>query len=89
MKVKTANIVEYRKKYTEKNKEKLYKKCICEVCGGSYSLVSKSGHMKTKNHIHIANKYKEYTDKINELEAKVEFLEFLTEGRQPLDEIKK
>ena len=43
------NRTEWNKKYYEKNKERLTNKIVCE-CGGKYSTINKSSHMKTKRH---------------------------------------
>lgn len=43
--------LQYYNEYLEKNKEKLKKDYICEICGGKYKYISKSHHIKTKKHI--------------------------------------
>lgn len=41
---------QYYNEYVEKNKEKLKKGYVCELCGGKYKYISKSHHVKTKKH---------------------------------------
>lgn len=43
--------LQYYNEYLEKNKEKLKKEYICEICGGKYKYISKAHHVKTKKHI--------------------------------------
>ena len=44
----------YQKEYYQANKEKLLdrlkQKTICNICGGSYSYVSKNRHMESEKH---------------------------------------
>jgi hypothetical protein len=40
----------YYKDYAEKNKEKLNKDYICEICGGKYKQPNKSNHVNTSKH---------------------------------------
>ncbi len=51
---KEFNNIEYQKKYYQKNKDKLLvklkEKSICELCGGSYSYVSKNRHLNSEKH---------------------------------------
>jgi hypothetical protein len=46
---------EHKKEYYKNHKEQLNKKIICEICGGKYTYVSKSKHLKTKKHISQIN----------------------------------
>jgi hypothetical protein len=51
---KEFNNVEYQKKYYQDNKEKLLEKLKqkskCDLCGGSYSYVSKNRHLQSVKH---------------------------------------
>ena len=40
--------IEYYQNFKNKHKEDINKKCICHICGGSYTYFNKSGHLKTK-----------------------------------------
>lgn len=40
----------YHESFIEKNKDKVNQKCICEICGGSYTYFNKSRHNKTQKH---------------------------------------
>ncbi len=48
-----SNIIDKKKQYMEKFLEThdMYKKIICEICGGSYTYKNKLNHSKTKKHI--------------------------------------
>lgn len=45
-----AYMSDYMKTYRENNKDKLYDKIRCEICGGIYMKTNKSHHFKTKTH---------------------------------------
>jgi hypothetical protein len=51
---KEFNNIEYQKEYYKKNKDKLLtklkEKTKCELCGGSYSYVSKNRHNNSEKH---------------------------------------
>ena len=62
---------EYKRKYYEKNKEKLIEKVKCELCGGEYQKSSKSKHENTRRHneLLLVKKKDEEIDKLkNELQ---------------------
>jgi hypothetical protein len=40
--------IDYYQNFKNKHKEDINKKCVCHICGGSYSYFNKSGHLKTK-----------------------------------------
>jgi hypothetical protein len=46
----------YNKTFSETNSEKIKKKCICQVCMGSYTYFNKSKHNKSKRHLLFLNK---------------------------------
>jgi hypothetical protein len=52
---KVFNNIEYQKEYYKKNKDniltKLKEKTKCDICGGSYSYVSKNRHNNTNKHM--------------------------------------
>ncbi len=41
----------YNTTYYEKNKEKLNKSVECPICKGTYCILSKSTHLKSKRHL--------------------------------------
>ena len=41
---------QYFKEYVEKNKDKLNKDLVCDICAGKYKYVNKANHDKTKKH---------------------------------------
>lgn len=45
--------LQYYYDYIEKNKEKLKKNYICDICGGKYKYISKAHHIKTKKHVNM------------------------------------
>jgi hypothetical protein len=47
---------QYNKNFLEKNKDKINKKIICDICCGSYSYYNKSKHLKSVKHINLLNK---------------------------------
>lgn len=49
-----------QREYYYKNKEDMTKTVVCDVCGGRYSKISKSIHMKTKKHNHVGKENQEY-----------------------------
>lgn len=51
--IKKQEKIKYYNDYFEKNKEKLKKDCICDVCGGKYKYMAKAHHIKTKKHVAI------------------------------------
>lgn len=55
MKTKTINMVEYRKKYYETNKDRLTSEIQCECCKGFYNLATKTRHLKSKRHLKCEN----------------------------------
>lgn len=80
---KTANIQQYRKSYNEKNKDMLYEKKICDICGSTYCYANKTYHIRTKKHQHalwqkehekllkIADDYNKLLDEHNNLKNKL------------------
>jgi hypothetical protein len=64
--LKTANMKEYKKAYYQKNKERINKKKVCEICGSLYNTSTKWRHFKSKKHRLI-----EMEKKIKELENKI------------------
>lgn len=42
---------EYREKHKDRIKERKSAKCMCEICGGSYSHDHRARHFKTKRHL--------------------------------------
>ena len=58
---KEFNNIEYQKEYYKKNKDKLLtklkEKSKCEICGGSFSYVSKNRHIKTNKHLSASIPY--------------------------------
>nr|CAI9421325.1 GIY-YIG [Cafeteriavirus-dependent mavirus]CAI9421374.1 GIY-YIG [Cafeteriavirus-dependent mavirus] len=49
-------LLEKVKEYNQTNKEKLRKKNICELCGGSFTHENKSHHLKSKKHQSALNR---------------------------------
>lgn len=41
---------EYNDKYYIENKDKILKKNICDICGGSYHLFNRMRHYRTEKH---------------------------------------
>lgn len=52
------DIIAYRKKYYEENKDKYRKSEVCEICGTTYKLYNKSHHRSSKKHIYIEERTK-------------------------------
>jgi hypothetical protein len=52
----THDMVAYRKKYYEENKEKYKEYVTCDICGGKYQLFNKSHHKVLKKHINAVEK---------------------------------
>ena len=40
--------IEYYQNFKNKHKDDINKKCVCEICGGSFTYYNKSSHLKTK-----------------------------------------
>jgi hypothetical protein len=40
--------IDYYQNFKNKHKEDINKKCVCHICGGTYTYYNKSGHLKTK-----------------------------------------
>lgn len=53
-KYKLAN-KRYHLNFMTKHKEKINKKCVCELCFGTYSYFNKSKHYKSKRHIRASD----------------------------------
>ena len=47
---------EYLKQYYKENKEKYYKRMVCEECGGGYSRNNVTNHKRSKKHKDIIEK---------------------------------
>ncbi len=67
-KIYEYNQKEYNKKYYSKNKEKLNKSVECDLCKGSYCLVSKSKHMKSIRHCKFIEKPNEEIEEEEQIE---------------------
>lgn len=59
-----------KESYYKIHKDKYNEKFRCETCGGFYTLINKSHHMKTKKHLYWIDR----KDEINELKKEIEKL---------------
>lgn len=71
MRVKTLDIQKYNMEYVKNNKERLMKTKQCEICGGKYSICSKTMHLSTKYHKFAEENINKYKNKISELETEI------------------
>lgn len=55
--IENNKVKENNKKFSDKHKEKIKEKHICEICNGSYTYFNKYHHNKSKKHLFILNKF--------------------------------